>query len=99
MFEVLGKIFAVDSWPKKKKILKNFCKFFACAGSFSHVQLTILPFERQTSADKMMVINDELAPKTPAKYSVGSEYRARKILIHMNTKQSYCIQMAGQFEI
>ncbi len=39
---------------------------FICAGSFSHVQLTIRPLDRHTSADTMTAISDELPPKTPA---------------------------------
>jgi hypothetical protein len=38
---------------------------FICTGSFSHVQLTMRPLERQTSADTMIDISDELPPKTP----------------------------------
>ena len=38
---------------------------FICTGSFSHVQLTIRPLERQTSADTISDISDELPPKTP----------------------------------
>jgi hypothetical protein len=40
---------------------------FIWAGSFSQVQLTMRPLDRQTSADTMIDIRDELPPNTPEK--------------------------------
>jgi hypothetical protein len=65
-------------------ILKTFLKMFAWAGSFSQVQLTILPFERQTSADTIMVIREELAPKTPE--NQGCDYGAACKLSTVNLR-------------